>query len=74
MTRRDTTEIYMIKKSTEGSFVSFRRGPTMVFGPGMQLAVVNEDGFRVESWSAGEHRNRKRSAGLGESGSSWAAW
>ena len=47
MPRRDTTEIYMIKKSTEGFIVSFRRGTDHGVRPGMQLAVVNEDGFRV---------------------------
>ena len=47
MPRRDTTEIYMIKKSTEGFIVSFRRGTDHGVRPGMQLTVVNEDGFRV---------------------------
>jgi hypothetical protein len=47
MPRRDTTEIYMIKKSTEGFIVSFRRGTDHGVRPGMQLAVLNEDGFRV---------------------------
>jgi hypothetical protein len=47
MQRRDTTEIYMIKKSAEGFIVSFRRGTDHGVGPGMQLTVVNEDGIRV---------------------------
>jgi len=47
MPRHDTTEIYMIKKSTEGFIVSFRRGTDHGVRPGMQLAVLNEDGFRV---------------------------
>jgi hypothetical protein len=37
----------MIKKSEEGSIVSFRRGSDHGVRPGMQLTVVNEDGFRV---------------------------
>lgn len=47
MPRHDRTEIYMIKKSAEGFVVSFRRGTDHGIRPGMQLAVVNEDGFRV---------------------------
>jgi hypothetical protein len=47
MPRHVTTEIYMIKKSTEGFLVSFRRGTDHGVRPGMQLAVLNEDGFRV---------------------------
>jgi hypothetical protein len=47
MPRHDVTEIYMIKKSAEGFIVSFRRGTDHGVRPGMQLAVVNEDGFRV---------------------------
>lgn len=47
MPRHDTTEIYMIKKSAEGFIVSFRRGTDHGVRPGMQLAVVNEDGFHV---------------------------
>jgi hypothetical protein len=47
MPRQDATEIYMIKKSAEGFIVSFRRGTDHGVRPGMQLAVVNEDGFRV---------------------------
>ena len=47
MPRHDTTEIYMIKKSAEGFIVSFRRGTEHGIRPGMQLPVVNEDGFRV---------------------------
>jgi hypothetical protein len=47
MPRHDTTEIYMIKKSAEGFIVSFRRGTDHGVRPGMQLAVLNEDGFRV---------------------------
>jgi hypothetical protein len=47
MPRHDTTEIYMIKKSTAGFIVSFRRGTDHGIRPGMQLAVLNEDGFPV---------------------------
>ena len=47
MPRHDTTEIYMIKKSAEGFIVSFRRGTDHGIRPGMQLAVLNEDGIRV---------------------------
>jgi len=47
MPRNDATEIYMIKKSTEGFVVSFRRGTDHGIRPGMKLTVVNEDGFRV---------------------------
>lgn len=47
MSRHDLTEIYMIKKSAEGFIVSFRRGTEHGIRPGMQLPVVNEDGFRV---------------------------
>jgi hypothetical protein len=47
MPLHDTTEIYMIKKSTEGFIVSFRCGTDHGVQPGMQLAVLNEDGFRV---------------------------
>jgi hypothetical protein len=47
MVRTDTTEIYMIKKSSEGFIVSFRRGTDHGIRPGMKLTVVNEDGFRV---------------------------
>jgi hypothetical protein len=47
MPRLDTTEIYMIKKSAEGFIVSFQRGTDHGVRPGMQLAVLNEDGFRV---------------------------
>lgn len=47
MTQRDATAIYMIKKSAEGFIVSFRRGTDHGIRPGMQLPVVNEDGFRV---------------------------
>jgi hypothetical protein len=47
MPRDDTTEIYKIKKSTEGFIVSFRRGTVHGIRPGMQLTVLNEDGFRV---------------------------
>ncbi len=47
MSQRDTTEIYMIKKSAAGFIVSFRRGTDHGVRPGMQLAVLNEDGFRV---------------------------
>jgi hypothetical protein len=43
----DTTAIYMIKKSADGFLVSFRRGTDHGVRPGMQLPVVNEDGFRV---------------------------
>jgi hypothetical protein len=37
----------MIKKSAEGFIVSFRRGTDQGIRPGMQLTVVNEEGFRV---------------------------
>ena len=47
MPRLATTEIYMIKKSAEGFIVSFRRGTDHGVRPGMQLAVLNEDGFGV---------------------------
>jgi hypothetical protein len=47
MPRNDATEIYMIKKSTEGFVVSFRRGTDHGIRPGMKLTVVNEDGFRA---------------------------
>ena len=47
MVRPDTTEIYKIKKSTEGFIVSFRSGTEHGIRPGMKLAVLNEDGFRV---------------------------
>jgi hypothetical protein len=39
--------IYMIKKSADGLLVSFRLGVKDGVRPGMRLAVVNEDGFRV---------------------------
>ena len=39
--------IYMIKKSADGLRVSFRLGAKDDVRPGMRLAVVNEDGFRV---------------------------
>ena len=39
--------IYMIKKSADGLLVSFRLGAKDGVRPGMRLAVVNEDGFRV---------------------------
>jgi hypothetical protein len=47
MPRPCTTEIYMIKKSAEGFIVSFRCGTDHGVRPGMRLAVLNEDGFRV---------------------------
>lgn len=47
MPRHDAAEIYMIKKSAEGLIVSFRLGTVHGIRPGMQLAVINEDGFRV---------------------------
>lgn len=47
MPSQDAATIYMIKKSAEGSVVSFRRGTNHGVRPGMQLTVVNEDGFRV---------------------------
>lgn len=47
MPRHGAAEIYMIKKSAEGFIVSFRRGTEHGIRPGMRLAVVNEDGFRV---------------------------
>jgi hypothetical protein len=37
----------MIKKSAEGFIVSFRRGTDQGIRPGMQLTVVNEEGFQV---------------------------
>jgi predicted RecB family endonuclease len=37
----------MIKKSADGLLVSFRLGAKDGLRPGMRLAVVNEDGFRV---------------------------
>lgn len=43
----DAAQIYMIKKSAEGFIVSFRRGTHHGVRPGMQLTVLNEDGFRV---------------------------
>lgn len=39
----------MIKKSVDGLLVSFRLGTGDGVRPGMNLAVVNEDGFRVGS-------------------------
>ncbi|HWR93119.1 MAG TPA: hypothetical protein VN300_11845 [Desulfobacterales bacterium] len=47
MPRHAATEIYKIKKSAEGFIVSFRRGTDHGIRPGMQLTVVNEEGFRV---------------------------
>jgi hypothetical protein len=47
MPQHDTAEIYKIKKSTEGFIVSFRLGIDHGVRPGMQLVVLNEDGFRV---------------------------
>jgi hypothetical protein len=49
MVHPDTTEIYMIKKSAEGSIVSFRCGTDHGIRPGMQVTVVNEDGIQVGS-------------------------
>ena len=47
MDQKSTSEIYMIKKSTEGFIVSFRLGTRHGVEPGMDLAVLNEDGFSV---------------------------
>jgi hypothetical protein len=47
MPGQNAIEIYMIKKSAEGFLVAFRRGTDHGVRPGMQLAVINEDGFRV---------------------------
>jgi hypothetical protein len=47
MPRQDAAEIYMIKKSAQGLIVFFRQGTRHGVRPGMRLAVVNEDGFRV---------------------------
>lgn len=47
MSRHGSAEIYKIKKSAEGFIVSFRQGADHGIRPGMQLPVVNEDGFRV---------------------------
>jgi hypothetical protein len=47
MAKDGPTEIYMIKKSTEGSIVSFRLGTDQGVTPGMVLVVLNEDGFQV---------------------------
>jgi len=43
----ETSQIYMIKKRKEGTIVSFRMGTNHGIKPGMQLDVVNEDGFLV---------------------------
>jgi hypothetical protein len=47
MEHKSISEIYMIKKSTEGFIVSFRLGTRHGVEPGMNLAVLNEDGFTV---------------------------
>ncbi|MCU0559690.1 MAG: hypothetical protein MUD16_05790 [Desulfobacterales bacterium] len=47
MDPKSTSEIYMIKKSTGGFIVSFRLGTRHGVEPGMDLAVLNEDGFSV---------------------------
>jgi hypothetical protein len=47
MTKAGTTAIYMLKKSADGFIVSFRLGTDDGVRPGMNLAVLNEDGFRV---------------------------
>jgi hypothetical protein len=39
--------IYMAKRSADGLLVSFRLGAKDGLRPGMRLAVMNEDGFRV---------------------------
>ena len=40
-------EIYMIKKSKEGFMVSFRLGTDQGVYPGVELVVLNEEGFPV---------------------------
>jgi hypothetical protein len=47
MAREGPAEIYMVKKSADGFIVSFRLGTDEGVRPGMNLAVLNEDGFRV---------------------------
>jgi hypothetical protein len=47
MPRQVASKIYMIKKSAGGFVVSFRLGTDQGVRPGMQLAVFNEEGFRV---------------------------
>jgi hypothetical protein len=47
MSATASSAIYMIKKSADGLLVSFRLGAQDGVMPGMRLAVVNEDGFRV---------------------------
>ena len=49
MTREGAPEIYMMKKSANGSIVSFRLGTDHGVRPGMQLRVLNEDGIPVGS-------------------------
>jgi len=49
MTRKAAPEIYMMKKSANGSIVSFRLGTDHGVRPGMQLRVLNEDGIPVGS-------------------------
>jgi hypothetical protein len=47
MAKDGPTEIYMIKKSADGFIVSFRQGTDQGITPGMDLVVLNEDGFQV---------------------------
>jgi hypothetical protein len=47
MAKDGPIEIYMIKKSVDGFIVSFRLGTDQGVTPGMDLVVLNEDGFQV---------------------------
>jgi hypothetical protein len=47
MAKDGPIEIYMIKKSADGFIVSFRLGTDQGITPGMDLVVLNEDGFQV---------------------------
>ena len=47
MTKPGPNQIYMLKKSAEGFIVSFRLGTNDGVQPGMELAVLNEEGFPI---------------------------
>ena len=66
MAKDGPTEIYMIKKSAEGFIVSFRLGTDQGVTPGMDMVVLNEDGFQVGHVTVlSSTENRIRSPGRG---------
>ena len=75
MAKDGPTEIYMIKKSADGFIVSFRLGTDQGVTPGMDLVVLNEDGFQVGHvtvLSSTETKNPKPWS-RAKAGSNWAA-